>query len=111
MAVVSSQLEIVSGLVVDVADHDGTTELSVVSPAGEQHRIALAERVDERAADRVEAAHRRLVWQRIDVVAGEVRCTVRGVRHRLPSNRPIAAPAALALARRGLPTIARMEAP
>ena len=109
MALATPNVETVAGLVAAVTPRGASTEVTVRSPHGDEALVELPATPDGRAADRVEAAYRRMVWQRIDVDGGHVACRLRGVRHRLPTEQSISLGAALALAERGLPTVVRVE--
>lgn len=108
MALVSPHLDTVTGLAAAVDVHGRTSDLVVRTGGGEVH-VAVPAAPDGRAADRVAQGYRRIVWQRIELEGDRVECRLRGVRHRLPSERPISLGAALALVERGLPTVVRME--
>jgi len=110
MALATSHLDAVTGLAAGL-DVDGrASRLGVRSGGGELLHVTVPATPDRRAADHVTAGYRHLVWQRIDVSDGRIECRLRGVRHRLPSERPISLAAALALVERGLPTVVRVEA-
>jgi hypothetical protein len=87
-----------------------STEVVVRAGDGGITLVDVPGRPDRAAAERVGAGLRRLVWQRIEVAGPEVRCTVRGVRHRLPCERSVSLGAALGLAERGLPTVVHVVA-
>ena len=109
MALATSHLDTIAGLAAGL-DVDGRgSDLTVRAADGALLHVTVAATPDRRAADHVSAGFRRLVWQQIDVDGSRIECRLRGVRHRLPSERPISVGAALALVERGLPTVVRVE--
>jgi hypothetical protein len=98
----------VAGLATRVRTGQDGTNVAVRAADGTVVDVALPGWPDRQSADHVAAGYRRLVWQRIDLHRGAATCHVRGVRHRLPAERPISLEAALALAERGLPTLVRV---
>ena len=98
-----------AGLAAQVSVRGGRTEVAVRTSAGEVVTVELPALPDDLGARHVTAGYRRLTWQQIDVVGDVVVCRLRGVRHRLPADRPVSLGAALALAADGLPTVVHVE--
>ena len=97
-----------AGLAARVTVRGEATEVAVRTSLGEVV-VDLPTVPDAAGARHVSAAYRRLTWQQIDIAGDVVDCRLRGVRHRLPADRPVSLGTALALAAGGLPTVVHVE--
>ena len=98
-----------AGLAARVTARGEVTEVAVRTSQGDVITVELPTVPDPVGARHVSAGYRRLTWQQIDVSGDAVDCRLRGVRHRLPADRPVSLGTALALAAGGLPTVIHVD--
>lgn len=103
---ISDQLstDVPRGLVVRATSHRSLTYLDVADDDGIR-TLRVEALPDLAAAGRSIAGMRRVVSVRFTIDGAAVRCTARGIAHRLPREVPVTLPAALGLVRQGIPAI------